>query len=54
LRYATFRHEAVKSVDKLDLRPGETVESVEWDSDTDYFHIILKSEGNDDRRGGSR
>ena len=37
----SFHHIPVKEGNQIRLHRDETVMSVEWDSDTDYFHVIV-------------
>ena len=43
-KLATFHHVPVREYTAIRLGPGERVMSVEWDSETDWFHVLIMAE----------
>lgn len=46
-RVVTFHHVPVKEYTGIRLGPKEQVMRVDWDPDTDWFHVLIMSEQSD-------
>jgi hypothetical protein len=52
-RVVAFHHVPVREYSGIRLSPGERVMSVEWDSETDWFHVLIMSEHSDGPEDGA-